>query len=313
MLVAWLLCGVGWATVMMLPLIFQAKTRIYVDTDSLVRPLMKGIAVDSNVLNFVDLMQRTLLSRPNLQKVIRMADLDIGGNTDNETLLRELHSRISITNDSGNLFTITYTGPNRDTATKVIRALLNVFVDTNLGNSRQDMQVARDFIDEQLKGYAAQLDQAEKRMADFRSKNSGYLPGADNYTAKLDAAKSKLQSSQAELDDATHQRDALQAQLAAIPQFLEGVDSGYGAGPPIGDGAGSMGPAAPIGPDPQLRVIDLQQKLDELSLIDTPEHPDVIQLKRQLEDAKKQAAVAKAKEEKEAKADKAPAPAALPT
>ncbi len=76
-LVAWLFCLVGWAYVATLPNIFQAKTRIYVDTDSMLRPLMRGIAVDPNVLSVVDVMQRTLLSRPNLQKVIHMADLDL--------------------------------------------------------------------------------------------------------------------------------------------------------------------------------------------------------------------------------------------
>ena len=150
-LLAWIFCIGGWSVVMTLPSIYEAKTRIYVDTDSMVRPLMRGIAIDSNVLNFVDLMQRTLLSRPNLQKVVRMADLDLGSTADTETLLTDLRQRISIVSDSRNLFTITYTGPNRDIATKVIRSLLNVFVDTNLGNSRQDMQVARTFIDEQLK------------------------------------------------------------------------------------------------------------------------------------------------------------------
>ena len=269
---------------------------------------MRGIAIDSNVLNFVDLMQRTLLSRPNLQKVVRMADLDLGSTTDPEDILTELRQRISIVSDSRNLFTITYTGPNRDNATKVIRSLLNVFVDTNLGNSRQDMQVARTFIDEQLSAYAKQLDQADKRIADFRAKNAGFLPGNDNYMTKLELAKQQAERSQTNLDDAVHQRDELKNQLASVPQYTETVDSGgLGAGPPIG---GAAGPAGPSGPDPQLHVADLEQKLKDLLQVDTEQHPDVVQLKRELDAAKKEAAAAqeKAKQGDTADAQQAPAP-----
>ena len=91
-LVAWSFCLVGWIYVAFMPNIFEAKTRIYVDTDSMLRPLMHGIAIDPNVLSVVDIMQRTLLCRPNLLKVIHMADLDLGasGPTATEDLLKDL-------------------------------------------------------------------------------------------------------------------------------------------------------------------------------------------------------------------------------
>ena len=76
-LVAWLFCLVGWGYVASMPNVFEAKARIYVDTDSMLRPLMRGIAMDSNLVSQIDLMQRTLLSRPNLQKVVHLADLDL--------------------------------------------------------------------------------------------------------------------------------------------------------------------------------------------------------------------------------------------
>jgi polysaccharide chain length determinant protein (PEP-CTERM system associated) len=290
-LVAWVICVAGWATVAVLPNIFEARTRIYVDTDSMLRPLMRGIAVDSNVLNLVDVMQRTLLSRPNLQKVIHMADLDLasGRSSDGEEFINDLRRQISITSEGRNLFTIAYTGPNRATATKVIQSLLTVFVETNLGSSRQDMQAARAFIDQQLKSYAAQLDQAEKRMSDFKGKNVGFLPtDSGNYAVKLDQVRQDVARAQTELDDATQRRNELLKQLASVPKMVDSVSAGdFGPGPPLGEVTDAGG--VPIDP----RLADLQAKLKEMQLSYTDQHPDVIKLKRQIQqvqDASKAAA-----------------------
>lgn len=297
MLIAWTFCLIGWATVIMLPNVYEAKTRIYVDTTSLVRPLMRGIAVDTNVNDIVDEMQRTLLSRPNLIKVVHMADLDIGTKANIESLVLDLQERVAFTSQGPNLFVITYRGPDRATATKVVRSLLNVFVDSNLGNSRQDMQVARDFVDQQLAAYAKQLDEADKRMADFRAKNTGSLPGDDNYTTKLNLAKQQLQSAQADFDDAVQQRDELKTQVASLPPYLE-VASDTGVGPPIGPSVGpSVGASATLrsgaGPDPSARAAELERKLGELLEVDTPQNPDVVQLQHQIDAAKKAAEAAR--------------------
>ena len=45
--VAWVFCLVGWTYVLTLPDTYQATTRIYVDTESMLRPLMRGIAVEA--------------------------------------------------------------------------------------------------------------------------------------------------------------------------------------------------------------------------------------------------------------------------
>ena len=121
-IVAWLFCIVGWVFVMALPNIYQATARIYVDTDSMLRPLMRGIAVDSNILNEVDLMQRTLLSRPNLLRVLHLSDLDLGAKTpaDTEDLLTDLQRRIVLTSEGRNLFSLAYSGPNVVVAKKEI-------------------------------------------------------------------------------------------------------------------------------------------------------------------------------------------------
>src|SRR5437763_3227333 len=232
--VSWLVCLAGWAFVMQLPSQYEAKTRIYVDTDSILRPLMRGIAVDSNILSQVDLMQRTLLSTPNLQKVSHTADLDLTAHspTDSEEIVNGLRQRITVSGEGRNLFTLAYTGPSRETASKVVQSLLTVFVESNLGSSRQDMVTARSFIDAQLQSYSKQLDEAEHRVAEFKAKNVGYLPGDENYSSKLDAARLQLAKTQADLAEEVQKRESLTKQLSNIPQTIDS----YSAGPDLGPG-----------------------------------------------------------------------------
>lgn len=285
--VAWLVCVGGWAFVALLPNTYQAKTRIYIDTDSMLRPLLRGLAVDTNVLNEVDVMQRTLLSRPNLQKVARAADLDLNARTqaDQEALISNLQRKLKITSQGRSLFELSYEGAQPQTAKKVIQSLLDIFVEGNLGNSRKDVVAAKSFIDDQIREYEKQLEQAERRLADFKAQNLGFLPGDNNYSARLEAARNELAKTQGELSEARKGRDELLKQLAEVPKFIETVNVGS-VGPDLGLPLGGVGPLT--GSDTVLRVADQEQKLKTLLLRFTERHPDVIEAKRLLELARKE-------------------------
>jgi protein tyrosine kinase modulator len=298
--VAWAVCIAGWAFVVHLPNLYEARARIYVDTDSMLRPLLRGIAVDSNLLSQVDLMQRTLLSRPNLQKVSHMSDLDLAAQTPIEAdeVIDNLRQHITIDSQGQNLFSLAYTGPSRETATKVVQSLLTVFVESNLGSSRQDMLSARSFIDDQLHDYARQLDEADKRIATFKAANVGFLPGDNSYAAKLDAARQSLDETHAKLGEDQQKRQAIMTQLASTPKLVDsytsGPDQNASAGPPLaGDGGGTAAGANASDPgDADARVAALQQALNIMLEDYTEQYPDVIKLKRDLAAAKMRAKAA---------------------
>src|SRR5882762_4238367 len=95
---AWIIALGGWIAVYLSPDRYEASARVYVDTQSVLRPLLAGLTVQPNVDQMVTMMSHTLISRPNLEKVIRMADMDIRLKTaeEREHLITRLTRELAI-------------------------------------------------------------------------------------------------------------------------------------------------------------------------------------------------------------------------
>ena len=69
-IVAWPIAIGGVAMVDRLQDRYVAETKVYLDSSSILRPLLKGLAIETDFNSIVDLMVRKLLSRPNLERAI---------------------------------------------------------------------------------------------------------------------------------------------------------------------------------------------------------------------------------------------------
>ena len=101
--IAWLVASAGWIIVNRTPDRYEAWARVYVDTQSMLRPLLSGLAVQPNDDQIVRMMSRILISRPNLEKVIQMAGLDrkISGPEERAQLVTRLSNDITIKKKEG--------------------------------------------------------------------------------------------------------------------------------------------------------------------------------------------------------------------
>jgi polysaccharide chain length determinant protein (PEP-CTERM system associated) len=278
-LAVWLVCLVGWALVMYMPNRYETTARIYVDSETLLRPLLKGLAVQTDLVGQVEYMQRTLLSRPNLDSVIRMTDLELRATSPEkrESMINGLERNITVAAEgkAKNLFTVTYEGDNPQLTLSVVQSLLTIFVESNLGASRTDMDQARKFIEGQISDYERQLKAAEARLATFKVANLGVL-ASGNYTQTVDQARGRLSENRAQVEDAKVRRESLRQEMAAVPPYL---DLNAGTQVIVGGEA-----------DLETRVQEAQRALDSLNERFTPQHPDVIATKRLLAALKKQLA-----------------------
>ena len=285
---AWIVSLSGWALVTSMPSKFEASARIYVDTTSILGPLMQGLAVKPNLDQQVGMIARTLITRPNLEKVLRNSDLDIRAknNSEKEELIDMLQARIQlIGTGKDNLFSLTYWDSHPGQAKKVVQALVNIFVESSLGDKRKDSESARRFLDEQIKSYEQKLVLAENSLKDFKQKNMGIMPDdKQNYYGRLSEASARLNQAQLELKEAENGRDAIKSQVAGEDPILlpdetpsevaeaERNRSGYKRNPELDE-----------------RIQSLEKNLDAYRLKYTEQHPDILATKRilaQLQDQK---------------------------
>ncbi|MBN8770135.1 MAG: chain length-determining protein [Thiobacillus sp.] len=282
--IAWLVCVVGWTWVMMIPDRYQASARVYVDTQTLLKPLLSGLAAEPNVEQQIKLMTRQLVSRPTLEKVARMTDLDVKAKTSEQTerMLNDLASKISIA-DAGreNLYTISYQDANGELAKKVVQSLLTIFVESSLGKTRQDISSSQRFIEEQLQQYQQKLTDAENALKEFKQKHIGMMPGqGGDYYAKLAEVSTQLRQAQLDQQEAINRRDQLKRQLSDEEPELTAAAAAGATNSEIDD-----------------RIQALQKQMDQMRLQYTDLHPDVQATKRLIEklEAEKKADLAKHK------------------
>lgn len=272
LIVAWCIAISGWIWIYLLENKYEAEARVYVDTQSLLRPLLSGLAIQPNTEQQVSMMTRTLTSRPNLEKVARMTDLDLGAKTpkQQEDLYGGLARAIKLQGtDRENLYTISYLNSNPDLAKKVVQALLTIFTENSLGGTRKDISNTQKFIEDQLKGYEAKLLDKEKQLEDFKRRNVGTMPGqGGDYYSKLNEMNVALEQAKLELEEAINRKKQLEHQLQDQEEVLVTPAPG-------------MTSATSSALDG--RISALQSQLDNLRLRFTDKHPEIARTKLLIE------------------------------
>lgn len=129
------------------------KARIHIDSSSILRPLLRGLAIQPDINRQVALMSKTLFSRPNMEKLMRMTDLDLQVTNDleKEALLSRLRSSLHLSSGgrgSSDIYSVSFKHEDRDVAKKVVQSVITVVVENTLGDKREDRAGAEEFIDQ---------------------------------------------------------------------------------------------------------------------------------------------------------------------
>jgi len=279
---AWIIAVGGWTAVYRMPDRFEASARVYLDTQSVLKPLLSGLTAHPNASETVGMISRTLISRPNLAKVIRMAGMDLELKTAEalEPLITRLTRELTITSAGGDLYSIAYTDKNPQQARRVVQSLLSLFMEGSLGDQRTDSEKARRIIDEQLQTYKEKLDAAENAVTQFRRRQLLMAGGRGDYSARLIEAQAALSDATLELKVAETNRDAIKKN---VPDETE-IPSLLGDTSPLGDTSADV----EAHPEIDARIQALEQKVDGLRLNYTEVHPDIVATERIIAQLKEQ-------------------------
>lgn len=273
---AWIVGPIAAATVYLLPDRYESSARVYVDTQSILKPLMSGLAVQPNVDQQINILSRTLISRPNVEKLIRMADLDltVKNKEEREALIASVTKSLEIRVAAGrdNLYTLAYTDTDAERAKRVVQSLVSMFVESGLGDKRKDSDTARKFIEEQIKAYEQKLEEAENRLKEYKLRNLNTVgTGGRDYFSKMNDAGEQLNQAKLALREAENSRDALKRQLTGEEPVL------------LPENPSSATLATVSVPELDGRIEALKKSLDGLLQRFTDQHPDVVGARKQIE------------------------------
>lgn len=278
MICSWLLCPIGFFYVANMPDQYQSRAVVFVDTRSVLQPLLRGLAIQTNPDQEVQMMAKTLLSRANVEKIAREADMDLLAHDETafEAIVSDLTSSIRMGGTGrDNIYTITYSNHNPAVAQRVVQETLDLFVEGALGGNRRDNDTAGRFLDEQIADYESRLASAEAELADFKRRYSDILPVQGTFYTKLQSLNELLRNTQLEIKQLQQQTESLQTQLTKA-KAKDGFDVADGEGPTLQTRYDA-------------RIRTLEEELDRLQLRFTDKHPDVVEtrmLLKSLEDAR---------------------------
>lgn len=285
---AWVVGIVGAVVAFKVPDRYEASARIFVDTQSILKPLMAGLAVQPNINQQVAMLSRTLISRPNIEKLVRMADLDLKSESkaQQDALIDSLSKSIGIGSAGrDNLYTLNYVNADKDKAKRVIQSLVSIFVESSLGASRKDTDSAKVFLDEQIKNYEGKLQEAETRLKEFRLRNIDmqFGEGKDS-TARVGEAARQLETAKLELREAENSLVAARKQME-IERAGTGAQAAASLATP---NALQDSPAMFATPEIDARIQAQQRSLDVLLQRYTEQHPDIVSARRLIRDLQEQ-------------------------
>ena len=272
---AWIVAVVGVTVAFLIPENYAASARAHVDTQSMLRPVMAGLSIQPNLDQQVAMISRTLLSRPNIEKLAKLSHLADGleSPADFDALVDKLTKKIELTgNATSNIYVISYRDSDPQKALSVIESLLEIFVQASVGDERQDAKGALRFLDEQISQYEQSLQQAEGRLKDFRLKYLG-VPGQNgqagqDYFGRMSKLADDITNTKLELRAAVESRESYKRDLSGQTPTLPSMGRGGNAGMPV--------------PEIDTRIAAQKAKLDELLRNYTDEHPDVVGTRRVL-------------------------------
>jgi protein tyrosine kinase modulator len=280
--------AIGLLTATMLPKKYTSETLVLVDQPTVPTEFVKPVVTD-DLNHRLASMQEQILSRTRLQPIIEKFGLyaEERQRKSIDDLVEKLRTAVTVTpmepmpgtqNHSLPGFYVNVTFNNPQTAQQICTEITSMFMQQNTREREQQAVQTTSFLSEQLEEAKGKLDDQDRRLAAFKRQYLGSLPEEEltnlnllsGMNSQLEANVQALSRAQ---QDKTFNESLLSQQEANAKIFVPGGQNSFET------------------PDQQLNA--LEDQLAGLEARYTPEHPDVVKLKNEIEEFKRRMAAPK--------------------
>ena len=271
--IAMLAAGLLW------PKSYVASTSIIVDEKNIIEPLMKGAAVPTEMADRNRNAREVILGGRVMNQVLERGGwLANRPALEREALIEQIKARTTITPVGRDVIKIDYRDSDQDRTLLVTKAFAELFIQEMVAEKESETRSAFDFIDKQAQEYQRKLMSTEEELRQLRSSSLDARPGSDiELSARLIALNTRIENTTLELREAEMKRASLERQV---------------------NGEAEVTVLATREGQFRARIAELQAKLDTLRLSFYDTHPDVVQLKNQIQDLRAEASAQRERREK---------------
>lgn len=281
-----MICGVSLAlaSTIFIPKRFTSTTLVLVDQPTVSPDLVKPMITEATNQRLAS-MQEQILSRSRLQPIIEKFGLyqSDRGSMHMEDLVLRLRTSIEVTalepmqgtqNRQLPGFHVNVTFDDPQVAQRICSEITTMFLQQNAKYMEDQGSQTTQFLTEQVEEAKKKLDDKDAKLAEFKSKYIGSLPDDEQRNLSL------LTGMNSQLEAVTQALSREQQEKAMNESLLSAQIGTWKAA--------KSGASSPDTLDQQLA--GLQDQLATLQARYTPDHPDVIKTKSQIEQLKKRIA-----------------------
>jgi succinoglycan biosynthesis transport protein ExoP len=274
----------------LIPKTYEASSTVFIERGSLLEPLLRGVGVSSGMEEKLRTLKDSLTSRNIIERVIRKLGIDTGaknGEKNYESLIDGIRKNLDVTikGPSGreaDMFIISYTGGDPQRVRDIVNTLTSEYIEENLNVRRTDAYGAYEFIQSQLLEYKAKLEESDRAIREFREKNPNMIPQSETaLLGRLENFQAARIEAEIKLKELLRKKDNLEKQLSGEKELTVAFVTREGS--------------------PQARLNLLNNQLMLLMTKYTDNYPEVIKVKGEIEELKRQ--IERAKDSPEDRVD----------
>ena len=246
------------------PKTYTSTAVLHADVSNVLQPLLRG-ATEVTRVERANEAREALQSRSLLERVAQRSGLfaEVTSEEGRNQVISGLRNSIQIRVSSGNYLNLSYSSDDPDKSFRVLSNLLSEFMSVSSEQKRGESRNAFEFIDSQVTSYKRQLEAAEEALKTFRAANR------DGTEANVQA---RIQALRGNIEDLRLAIEETEAQLRLTSQQLERES-------PFREVTSSRGQSSL-----DRRLMSFNEQLDSLRLVYHDTHPDVINLRTQIEE-----------------------------
>jgi polysaccharide chain length determinant protein (PEP-CTERM system associated) len=268
-----LLLGIGAGLSYLLPPQYVSQTLVLIEQQKVPEDYVKPV-VNEDLGARLASMREQILSRSRIEPIIERFNLYVSSKYTMDDRVEMTRKAIGINPiPSGQSprgmpgFYITFKAQDAHTAQQVCGEITSLFISENLSAREESAEGTTDFLKQQLADSKRNLDDQDAKLAAFERKYFGMLPQQEGANANtLQALTAQLDATTREIGSMERGATLLEAMIAQQTTESTHVDPATGTSVDT--------------PDAQLKTALNQEK--ELEALYTPNHPDVLAIKRRI-------------------------------